>query len=90
MVSSKAMIFDDGAAYAPPWHQEAIYLLIDEMGVRYFDCRHPVEIVGEVNANVELLPFDTVYQRVCALAKQGFAWTDRARGARISILQGFC
>ncbi len=76
-VSSILMRFeDDSALYAPSWPQETVSLLVDETGARYFrwccSCGEP-ELV---NANVALLPFDQVYERMVQLVRQGFAWTD--------------
>lgn len=77
-VSTSFMQFDDDEAYAPSWPQEKNILFMDETGVRYFSWECPYMVAEVVNTNVELLPFDTIYERAEALIKQGFAWTDQA------------
>lgn len=76
-VSTSFMQFADDEAYAPSWPQEKNILFLDETGIRYFSWESPYIVAEVVNTNVELLPFDTIYERAEALIKQGFAWTDQ-------------
>lgn len=66
---------EDSYEYCPPVRTETIHIDIDEFGnVQGFSWQHPIEIVGTITDNVELLPFEEIMHRFREFAKQHWAW----------------
>lgn len=73
----------DDAVANKPIRAEEIVLLFDEQGLQYFAYDNPKEIVGLKNANVKLLPFDAVQDRVVKALSVCYPYADYLKNHKL-------
>ena len=76
--ASGRLAYDSGDEYVvnEPIAEEELIVLIDETGVRYFSFTNPKEVTGLKNANVELLPFEEVQDRIVKTLSVCYPYAD--------------
>lgn len=76
--ASGRLEYDSGGEYIAnrPIKDEEIVILINENGLQYFCYSDPKEIVGLKNANVELLPFPEVQDRIVKTLSACYPYAD--------------
>ena len=76
--ASGQLIYDSGDEYVvnKPISEEELLIMIDGTGLRYFSYEHPKEVTGLKNANVELLPFAEVQDRIIKTLSVCYPYTD--------------
>ncbi|MBR4906678.1 MAG: hypothetical protein IKZ44_07450 [Clostridia bacterium] len=76
--ASGRLAYDSGDEYVvnEPIAEEELIVLIDETGVRYFSYAHPKEVTGLKNANVELLSFEEVQDRIVKTLSVCYPYAD--------------
>ena len=76
--ASSRLAYDSGDSYLvnAPIAEEELILLIDESGLRYFSYTNPKEVTGLKNANVELLSFEAVQDRIVKTLSVCYPYDD--------------
>jgi hypothetical protein len=72
--------FEEDAAYSIPWEQESLQIYIDENGVQDISWFNPMKVIGIEKANVALLPFEQIQEKVRDYIRFGGAWLAQQRG----------
>ena len=58
--------------------QETIRIYLDDYGINMFGWNQPWKVTAQENANVALLPFDTISERITEQLKMQTLWDERA------------
>jgi hypothetical protein len=76
--ASRRLVYDSGDEYVvnEPIAEEELLILIDETGLRYFSYENPKEVTGLKTANVELLPFSKVQDRIVKTLSVCYPYAD--------------
>lgn len=77
---------EDEVAYAPPWRQEQINIIVSEEGVLSFVWSEPKMIADTANTNVQLLPFEQIQDGVRTLLSYGIARSPIAASEENTVL----
>ena len=70
--------------FAESWRRERIAMLITDEGVLDFSWQYPKSVVNIANANVQLLPFESIQESIRSLLNEGMRSDDPREDLLIS------